>query len=75
MSPIDAPRKSQTALNDGIVGAQGSGSGLLEVPTEKATGLKKWKSLTRIFDSKKKSSPPLRQTSLAINVCSDLHLL
>jgi len=70
MPPIGTPRpsQSQTALNDENLDDRGSSSSLLELPREKAVGLKKWKSLTRMFDSKKKSSPPLRQTPLAISV-------
>ena len=68
MSPIGVPRRSQTAFDGENVDGQGSGSTLLEDPKERAVGLKRWKSLTRMFDSKKKSSPPLRQTPLAINV-------
>ncbi|KAF9648964.1 hypothetical protein BDM02DRAFT_2022110 [Thelephora ganbajun] len=68
MSPITAPQgQSQTASNDENVDVRGSSLILLQVPREKAAGLKKWKSLTRMFDSKEKSSPSLRQTSLAIN--------
>lgn len=69
---MDAPRQSQTGSRDDNFSARGSSSALLEVPKEKRTGLKKWKSLTRMLDLGKKSSPPLRQTSLAINVCPDL---
>ena len=65
MLPITDP--SQTACNDRNADAQPSSSTQLEVPS---AGRKKWKSLTGVFDSKK-SSPPLRQTSLAINVCPD----
>jgi len=74
MSPtIAVPRPSQTAFDDENVNGRGSSSTLLEIPKERAAGLRKWKSLTRMFDSKKKSNPLLRQTSLAINVRPDLH--
>ena len=35
--------------------------------------MRKWKSVTQMSESKKKSSPPLRHTSLAIDVCVNLH--
>lgn len=62
-------------LNVENVEVQGSSPPALEVQKRDGTGLKRWKSLTRIFDSKKKSSPQLRQTTLAINVSFHLPVI
>jgi len=68
MSLIAVPRQRQTQFNDRNAEISGSSSTSL-----KTAGIKKWKSLTRKKESKKESSPPLRQASLAIDVCVDLH--
>lgn len=73
MSLISAPRQTKTGFNGGDADTQGSNSTSSEVPERKAGGLKRVKSPTKIFKSKKKEeSPALRQPSLAINVRADL---
>ena len=73
MSLIAVSRQSQTLFNGGKAEIPGSSSTSLRVPKEKSVGLKKWKSLTKMFEPKKESSPLFRQASLAIDVCVDLH--
>ena len=69
MLPIAATKQSQTRFDDENTDIRGSTSNLLQVPEGKAAGLRKWKGFTKMFGSKKQSSPSLRQKSLAINVC------
>ena len=71
MSPIAVSKQARSGPNGDNADARRSSSSLLGVTKERAAGLKKWKSLTRVFEArnlKKESSPALRQTSLAINV-------
>jgi hypothetical protein len=69
MSRIIVARQNQTGSDEGKVIIKGSTSSLPEAQKErKGASVRRWKSFTRIFDSKKRPRPPSRKASFTIDV-------